>query len=239
MKVESILWWIIFIFDFLIYGLCCIIIIKRKNYTSISIRSPTLLLLTIVSNFFMNLIIIIYKIYQRNDISSFYYIFRFMMTLSMILRSERIIICSKMDKLNKEEEDLDKKQITEKRYLYQEKFYVRILLVSFILFLIVMIIIKFINKDFETFELFYSFNYICNFGKKNGNLFKSQLLLWIIWNFIEQFILITYIFRIMTRYIKEKIYFHFLLYGIYMGLYAVFLIIMKKIKIMEMKKQLI
>ena len=196
-------WWILFGLDFIIYGLCCVLIIKRKTYTSISIRSPTLLLTTNISNFMMSIILILYKTLNNNNISSFYYLFRLMMVLSMILRSERILICCRMEKLNKEEEELDRKKYSEKKYLYQEKFYVRILILVFILFLIVMIIIKFIEINGVTF--FYSLNYIYYFKEENFSLFKSQMNVWIIWNFIEQFFLITYIFRTFNKYIMEKI----------------------------------
>ena len=212
---SSIFWWILFGIDFIIYGLCCIIIIKRKNYTSVSIRSPTLLLISILSNFFMNIIIILYQIFESNKISSFYYLFRLTMILSMILRYERIIICCRIDKLNKVEEELDKKQYTEKKYLYHEKFYVRILVVVFILFLIVMIIIKFIEMD--KVEFFYCFNYICN----NDSLFQPQMLVWVIWNFIEQFVMITYLFRIFNKYIKEKIKTELLSFFILWYIYSV------------------
>ena len=133
---TSLWWWIIFGLDFLIYGFCCIMIIKRKNFTSISIRSPTLLLSTILSNFFMKIIIDLYKIFEKNEISSFYYIFRFIMILSMILRYQRILICCGIDSLSREEEKKKKKQYKEKKYLYHEKYYVRILLIGFVLFFI-------------------------------------------------------------------------------------------------------
>ena len=203
---NSPLWWILFGINFLVYGVCCILIIKRKNYTSISIRSPTLLLGTILSNFFMNIIIIFYKIFENNNISSFYYLFRFMMILSMILRYERILICCKITKINKEEEELDRKQFTEKKFLYKEKFFVRLLLAAFTLFLIVMIIIKLVGiKGVEGVEFFYTFNYIYKFKEDNFSLFKSQMLGWVIWNFIEQMVMITYIIRTFSKSIKEKI----------------------------------
>ena len=202
MKGE-IYWWILFGLDFLIYGLCCIMIIKRKNYTSISIRSPTLLLVTNISNFFMNLIIILYKIFEYNEISSFYYLFRFTMMLSIILRYERILICCRIEKLNKEEEELDRKQFIEKKYLYQEKFYVRLLIAVFGLLLIAMIIIRIVGID--DIKFFYSLNFIYNFKKVHTNLFNKQLFGWAICNFIEQFVIITYFFRIISKTIKEKL----------------------------------
>ena len=198
----EIYWWILFGLDFIIYGLCCIIIIKRKNYTSISIRSPTLLLTTNVSNFFMSIIILLYKIFENKEISSFYYLFRLTMMLSILLRYERILICCGIEKLNKEEEELDRKQFIEKKYLFQEKFYVRLLIAAFGLFLIAMIIIRIV---YDRIQFFYTFNYIYKFDDNNDNLFRKQLLVWVIWNFIEQFAIITYFFRILTKTIKEKL----------------------------------
>ena len=198
----EIYWWILFGLDFIIYGLCCIIIIKRKNYTSISIRSPTLLLTTNVSNFFMSIIILLYKIFENKEISSFYYLFRLTMILSILLRYERILICCGIEKLNKEEEELDRKQFIEKKYLFQEKFYVRLLIAAFGLFLIAMIIIRIV---YDRIQFFYTFNYIYKFDDNNDNLFRKQLLVWVIWNFIEQFAIITYFFRILTKTIKEKL----------------------------------
>jgi hypothetical protein len=140
-------WWIIFGFNFLLYGFCCILIIKRKNYTSISIRSPTLLLSTILGNFFINTIIVLYQIFENNIISSFYYLFRVMLFLSIILRYQRILICCKIDKMDKQEIELDRKEFSEKRFLFQEKFYVRILLVVLLIFLVAMIVIKLIGIE--------------------------------------------------------------------------------------------
>ena len=129
------------------------------------------------------------------------------MILSMILRYQRILICCGIDSLSREEEEFDKKQYKEKKYLYHEKYYVRILLIGFVLFFIAMIIIKVVKIDGV--EFFYTSNYIYNFPNDNYeekfSLFKSQMLGWTIWNFIEQFILITYLFRTLTKSIKEKI----------------------------------
>lgn len=199
---ENIYWYILLGLDLLIYGLCCIMIIKRKNYTSISIRSPTLLLVTNLSNFFMNIIIILYKISKENDISSFYYLFRLTMFLSIILRYERILACCRIEKINKVEEELDRKRFIERKYLYQEKFYVKLLIAIFGLFLITMIIIRIVYDD--NIKFFYTLNYISNI-EDNSNLIKKQLLGWVIWNFIEQFAIITYFFRILTKSIKEKL----------------------------------
>ena len=79
-------WWISFVFNLIIYGLTCFMTIKRKTYTSISIRSPTLSIITILGNFFLGEIIILYKIFNINAFSPFYFFFRTMMIISLILR---------------------------------------------------------------------------------------------------------------------------------------------------------
>lgn len=126
-----------------------------------------------------------------------------MLFLSIILRYQRILLCCKIDKMDKQEIELDRKEFSEKRFLFQEKYYVRILLVVLVIFLVVMIIIKLF--DIKEVELFYTFNYIHKFEKNESlNLFKVQMLIWIIWNFIEQFVLITYIFKIFSKIVEEK-----------------------------------
>ena len=69
-----------------------------------------------------------------------------------------------------------------------------------------MIIIKILEKDIKDVEFFYTLNFICKFKDSNNfSLFKSQTMGWIIWNFIEQMVLITYIIRTFFKSIKEKI----------------------------------
>ena len=99
---NEIIWIIIIIFNAIIYGVCCFFIIKRKNFSAISIRSPTLLLCNNISNFIMSLTLILHKLIDSNFISIFYYVFRFMMDISIFLRYERILSCFKYntDKFN-------------------------------------------------------------------------------------------------------------------------------------------
>ena len=175
-------WIIIIIFNCIVYGLCCLIIIKKKNFTYISIRSPTLLLIANFSNFLISISLLLYKITGENLISFFYYIFRLTMIASILLRYERIMACFK----------INIQKFYNKRRLLQEKFYVRILLLIFAIFFILLMIINFVGN--KTFELF-------NISSKD-ELFKTQMMTWVIWNFIEQLILVTYIFRIYKQNLK-------------------------------------
>ena len=198
---HNLSWITILIFNCLVYGLCCLLIIKRKSLTYISIRSPTLLLITNFSNFLISLTIVIYKLTNLNFISIFYYTFRLAMVLSILIRYERILTCFNIN--------IDK--YYKKRYLLQEKFYVRILFIVFISVFILIIIINLIGN--KCFELYY-------LNKSSNKSIKSKIYIWIIWNFIEQFAIITYIFRIYNKKIKNYLSLELLIFSIINFLYT-------------------
>ena len=215
---SSVYWWIPFGINFLLYGICCLLIIKRKTYTMISIRSPTLLLSTILGNLFMSLVIILFKITGQNFFSSFYYLFRIMMIVSLFLRYERIILCCG---INKNDEN-DMKHFSTKRYLYIEKFYVRLLMIIIFLFLLVTIIIRALKKEY--FEIF--------FTNENTTLNETKSWIWVIWNFFEAFLILTYLFRIydlinLQQYIRFELYTFLIVWFIYTNLLSIMAFINK------------
>ena len=207
---NKIVWIIIIIINVIIYGVCCFLILRRKNFTAISIRSPTLLLSSIVSNFIMNLVIILHKIVNSNFISIFYYIFRLMLTFSFFLKFERILICFRYnkDKFNTNE---NMEKFAEKRYLLQEKFYVKIFIGFFVVIFLSILIIELIGV--VCFELFYgSFN-------TNMDNYRAQMYFWIILNFLENAAFMTYIFRLYNKrlrfILKKELYFVFFIFFVY------------------------
>ena len=220
MESMEICWWILFSANFILYGVTCVMIIKRKRYTSISMRSPTLSLMTILGNFFLSQIIILYEIFDKNIISFFYYFFRVMMVVSLILRYERILKCCKIYK-NSERED--EKYFSKKRYLYQEKYYFKILLIC-LLSIFVLMLILFLIK-FNNVEVFFRFNLIYDFKQAEDidsidTIYKMNLIVWICWNFVEEFIIIFYIFRTLSQYLKEKLKLEILISFIIWYIYA-------------------
>ena len=203
---SGVYWWIPFGLNFFLYGVCCLLIIKRKTYTMISIRSPTLLLSTILGNFLMSLVIILFKITGQNFFSSFYYLFRVIMIVSLFLRYERIILCCGIDK--NDENDL--RQFQTKRYLYIEKFYVRILMIIFFIFLLVTIVVRVLKKEYL--EIF--------FTNKDNYLNETKSWIWVVYNFFEAFLILTYIFRIydlinLQQYIRFELYSFLIVWFIY------------------------
>ena len=204
MEGITICWWILFSANFVLYGGTCLLILKRKKYTSISMRSPVISLMTILGNFFLSQIIIIYQLFDIKAISACYYFFRVMMIISLILRYERILKCCKIYKNNERE---DERYFSRKRYLFQEKFYFKILLICLAIIALLILILYFTNID--KVEYFFRFNIIYDFGGINESsldiTYKMNLILWICWNFCEQIVIIFYTFRTLTKHIKEKI----------------------------------
>ena len=182
-QISNIVWIIIIIVNVIIYGLCGFLIIKKKSLTAISIRSPTLILGSILSNLIMSLALILPKLVDSSFITIFYYIFRLMMTISIFLRFERILACFRYnkDKFNTNE---NMEKFANKRYLLQEKFYVKIFIGVFVVIFIIILILELLKV--RCFELFsYSYN-------KNMNDFKSQMFIWTILNFMENAAFMTY-----------------------------------------------
>ena len=210
MAEDNIVWIIIIIVNVIIYGLCGFLIIKKKSLTAISIRSPTLILGSILSNLIMSLALILPKLVDSSFITIFYYIFRLMMTISIFLRFERILACFRYnkDKFNTNE---NMEKFANKRYLLQEKFYVKIFIGVFVVIFIIILILELLKV--RCFELFsYSYN-------KNMNDFKSQMFIWTILNFMENAAFMTYIFRLYEKrlrfILKKELYLLFAILFIY------------------------
>jgi len=189
---------LLIIVDLIIYIVCCLFIKQRKESSYISIRSPSLLIITNMSNFCIIFFLILSKITESYFLSIFYYIFRFTMLFSIILRYERIFVCMR----------INFETFCHKRYMLKEKFYVRILMgLCIILFIFIIIANAVNNKCFEL-KLF------------PGVLNKSQIYVWIYWNFFEQIILATYIFRIFIHNLKYVLFLESYLLLIIMFLFS-------------------
>jgi hypothetical protein len=153
----------------------------------------------------MNENIILNKISEGNFFSSFFYLFRFMMIVSILLRYERILVCCNVDG------DIisDQYKFSKNRKKYIEKYYVKILLFCSVIFLVITIIILSMGKEYL--EAFFS---------DAQGINKVKLNIWIIWNFLEQGFLLTYIFRIYNYFnlqylLKVELYAFLIIWFIY------------------------
>ena len=126
------------------------------------------------------------------------------MILSILIRYERILTCCNINIDN----------YYKKRYLLQEKFYVRILGIVFFAVCLLIIIINLIGN--KCFELFYVSNVSYN------KSIKPKIYMWVIWNFMEQFAIITYIFRLYDKKTKNYLSLELLIFSVICFLYTNF-----------------
>ena len=191
-------WLILLIVNVLLYGAISMLILKRKQFTCISIRSPILLVLNNLGSFFMLTIIILTKLIPsptiNQYISGLYYLTHIFIIVPFCLRCHRILVCCEL----KIDERMDLQQFSNKRYLYQEKYYLNILLIVFGILTVLLIISILIETHFS---VPFSPNFILA-GKS-----QTQFILWMVIFFLENLILLTYTYKICINELKQKLRF--------------------------------
>ena len=193
---------ILLVINTLLYLICFYLIAKRRRYTCITVRSTVLLMFNIIGGFFTTTIILIGLQVKNNENFSYYvpsafFIFQSLMMLSFLLRCHRVITCCKIS----DDEQNNLKKFAENKLLYQEKFYMRILVISMFVILIAVVVVDIIAKYTFTINLLISENFIV-----------SQANIWLVANFLEQFAMITYGYLMLVNEVKHKIKFE--LFGI-------------------------
>ena len=190
------------------------LIIKKSSFTCISIRSPKLLLLNNIGNLFMSIIIIITNFFENEDkgkkiVSIFYYLTNFLIMIPFCLRFQRITKCCEIQK----DERTDLQQLYQKRYLYEEGFYIKLTLIIMSVLTLILIISDAAIKFDDSFTA----NFL--FAKKE-NLKNAKTMIWLVINFIEHLILLTYAYKICVNQLKQKLRFEILSFFIIWFLYS-------------------
>ena len=213
-----VLWIILLIFNILLYGACCFLLMKRSTFTCISIRSPKLLILNNIGNLFMSLIIIINKFLDVNNdgkkiVSIFYYLTNFLMIIPFCLRFQRIVKCCEI----KKDERADLQELYSKRYLYQENYYIKFTLIVFSILTLILIISDVVIKFEDTFSANFLFKLPL---EDNNNLEVAKSILWQAINFVEHIILLTYAYKISVNQLKQKLRFEIISFFVIWFLYS-------------------
>ena len=209
---------ILLIFNILLYGGCCFLLMKRSTFTCISIRSPKLLILNNIGNLFMSLIIIINNFFGVNSdkkkiISIFYYLTNFLMIIPFCLRFQRIVKCCEI----KKDERADLQELYSKRYLYQENYYIKFTLIVFSILTLILIISDVVIKFEDTFSANFLFKLPL---EDNNNLEVAKSILWQAINFVEHIILLTYAYKISVNQLKQKLRFEIISFFVIWFLYS-------------------
>ena len=218
----DLIWIILLIFNILLYGACCFVIFRRKAFTCISIRSPTLLILNIIGNLLMTIIIILTKSLENNDkkiCSFFYYITNFLIFIPFCLRFRRIIKCCEI----KVDERLELQELYSKKYKFEEKYHIKIMLIIFGILTVILILSNVLITRSEVITA--KFLYVPDDLK----LEDANPLIWCAINFLEIIILLRYTYDIFINQLKQKLRFEivssFCIWFIYSDIITVFNII--------------
>ena len=198
---ESSTYIILLVINTFLYCICFYLIYKKRRYTCITVRSPALLFFNNIGGFITTTIILLTLLLERNDsfayIPAAFFISQSLMMVSFLLRCHRIITCCKIS----EDEQNNLKKFADNKLMYQEKFYMRILVASMFLILIVVVVVDIIMKHTFTINFLIKTKYI-----------TSQANIWLILNFLEQLAMITYGYLMLVNEVKHKIKFE--LFGI-------------------------
>ena len=215
----DLIWIILLIFNILLYGACCFVIFRRKAFTCISIRSPTLLILNIIGNLLMTIIIILTKSLENNDkkiCSFFYYITNFLIFIPFCLRFRRIIKCCEI----KVDERLELQELYSKKYKFEEKYHIKIMLIIFCILTVILILSNVLITRSEAITA--KFLYVPDDLK----LEDANPLIWCAINFLEIIILLRYTYDIFINQLKQKLRFEivssFCIWFIYSDIITVF-----------------
>ena len=196
-----IVWLILLIITILIYGCLVFLIMKQSIYTCISIRSPKLLILNNIGNLFMAIIIIVVNFFEDENnkkiVSIFYYLTNFLLMVPFCLRFQRILKCCQI----KKDERADLQELYNKRYLYEENYYVKLTLIIFGILTLILIISDAVLKFDDSFTA----NFL--FRKNDTDLNTAKSYIWLSINFIEHIILLTYAYKICVNQLKQKLRF--------------------------------
>ncbi len=186
------------IINSLIYLILHLMIKKRKKYTSIAIRSPSILLFNNFFAFILTTILIFYK----SDI--IFIIQLIILQAQILIMISYFLICHRINissKLNKDERN-DIELFYNKNYLYQENYYIKILFYFSIIFTIFHIAI-------------YVFNYFKIFPFEDYTNYYLKFLI-----FSELLCLITYTNSILNEeLLKFQIISLILIWTIYLNLH--------------------
>ena len=175
----------------LIYGMICYVILKKKTFSPITIRSPVLLLLNNFFGFLTTtcLIFLYYDLFSefKQLIITLFFIFQIGMMICFFLRSHRIINCC----IIKTDQRQDIQKFYKNKDPLKQPYYMKILLICLIIVVILFFVFIFILKLGEKEE---EFNYIC------------KILI-----FSELIVLLSYNYQILNTYVEEGIHFEIIM----------------------------
>lgn len=221
---------ILFLLNFAVYTALLVLIFIKRKHTAIATRSPILLTINNLGGLVMSSIFIMYEMVEEaweNNASmtgkyktfciifpNNYIVFHLMFMMSFVLRCHRIIECVNINRDERSEID----QFYKKRHLFKEKHYLKILVATIILLFLVNLLVSLVIPQYLIVP--YHFKK-CMTENTNAGFFVS--IMWLIVNFIEHIILISYTYMIWIHKLKMLIKFELISFLVVWFIYPNFL----------------
>jgi len=170
----------------------------------------------------MTIIIILTKSLENNDkkiCSFFYYITNFLIIIPFCLRFRRIVKCCEV----KLDERLELQELYSKKYKFEEKYYIKMMLIIFVILTAILILSNALVTRGEAITAKFLYE------PDDYKLEDANPIIWCVINFIEHLILLTYAYYIFINQLKQKLRFEiiscFFIWFIYSNLMSIFDII--------------
>lgn len=208
---------ILFLINLSFFLLSFILLIKRGNYSSIAIRSPKLIIISNICSFLLTSSFITYEMIEDYDnvenynfifcnlISFLSLIFHFSIFFSLIFRMHRLIQCCNMNNIIVNPGKSKAKNFYSRRFLLEEKFYIKALMVLIGGILLIFGIIHLNTKG--NIPLPYHFTKcLCS----NESIIRRAYMAYNFMYFFEALVAITYIYRVFFTGFKKIIKIEFI-----------------------------
>ena len=186
------------------FAIFILLIIKQNNKPSISIRSPKLLISENFGLYLISAIFIFSYFTPYNNLNkilySFYYVSQGITIISFYMRCQRILFCYKVKYDDKDNLNMFKK----KQFYYSENYYFLLMILFLGIFLIFFLVYSLTNDDAITIP------FIEDEKKQN----QIDIYCWLILNFIEMLILITFIYRFIINTVQFNLIFEIISFTI-------------------------
>ena len=216
---EYNLYLILFIINLLFYLLSFLLVFQQINYSSLSIRSPKLILLSSLSSFLSTSSLITYEFLDDfSNITNYHFLFcnfipfcflilHFIQFVSIIFRIHRIIQCCSVNTFILHNTKSKAKTFFTKRFLIQQKFYIRLFtLIIGIIFIVIGLF--FLSENGKVVMPFHFIS--CPSYGNYSNMLSSLKIRNIIF-LIEGIAIITYIYKLYFTHLKFVIKIEFIM----------------------------
>ena len=219
----------LFIINFLFYTISFLLIFSNQNFSAVNISSPLMITLSNICLFIMTSSLISLELvenfnlldeYKRsfNQIIPFLFIIGYsVIFISLIFRIKRILQCLNLTKIVSMNIKNKAKIFYSRRFALDERFYCKVITIIIMLIMLLVGFFYWKNGGYIPVPYYFMNNFtnVKNEYNISINLINKICVYWTIIYFIQGFILITYIYKLMIANLIKIIQIEFILQNIF------------------------